>query len=328
MKPVMCEGNHYFDSDKYSVCPMCGKKQANQTKDISISTFSKRFENKKNNAKTEGIFGDKMSKEEPVKSEEYSRPTSIVNDNPDFYPLPQNNDGSSSKAKGKVNWFTDKLKSIKDKGTDDRSYASQEIDRRPPAEPVRQEVQPVFQPAPTAPVAAEPVPAPQQPIAPENTMPAESAQEVSSLRSELDKVTNDNQGKTVGIFSAKKYEGEDDDVIDPVVGWLVAVSGPHKGQSYPIVSGKNSIGRRADNRIVLSRDNEVSRENHAWIIYEPKKRDFYIKSGDERGLVYVNDEVIMDTLKLSAKDKIEVGSSLLMLIPLCGEEFSWDDLDQ
>ena len=324
MKPVMCEGNHYFDSDKYSVCPVCGKKQANQSKDVSLSTFSKRFEGKKHNAKTEGIFGDKINKEESVKSEEYTRPVEPANDVPAPTPQPQDEaKGGALKGKSRSKWLSDKLQSIKDKHSEASSTASQQPVRSQASEPVRQDVPPANQPTPVAPATAA---TGSDPIAPINEATTEITSAVSSLKSELDKVTNDNQGKTVGIFSAKQFDGENAP-IDPVVGWLVAIKGPHKGQSFEIVSGKNSIGRRNDNRIVLANDNEVSRENHAWIIYEPKKRDFYLKSGDERGLVYVNDDVIMETLKLKAKDKIELGSSLLLLVPFCSDEFSWDELD-
>ena len=150
---------------------------------------------------------------------------------------------------------------------------------------------------------------------------------LSSLKQQLEQVTNDNQGKTVGFFGGKVNEETEDDIIDPVVGWIVAIKGPHKGQSYEITSGKNSVGRSNNNNIVVSKDNMVSRENHAWLIYEPKKRDFFVQGGDGRGLVYVNDENVMTTQKISSGDSIEIGESVFMLVPLCGENFSWDELD-
>lgn len=44
------------------------------------------------------------------------------------------------------------------------------------------------------------------------------------------------RGKTVGII--KKRLG-----IDPAVGFLVCVAGPHKGADYKLISGRNFIGR-------------------------------------------------------------------------------------
>ena len=44
------------------------------------------------------------------------------------------------------------------------------------------------------------------------------------------------RGKTVGII--KKKIG-----IDPAVGFLVCVSGPHRGADYKLVAGRNFIGR-------------------------------------------------------------------------------------
>ena len=44
------------------------------------------------------------------------------------------------------------------------------------------------------------------------------------------------RGKTVGII--KKKIG-----IDPAVGFLVCVSGPHRGADYKLVAGRNFIGK-------------------------------------------------------------------------------------
>lgn len=61
------------------------------------------------------------------------------------------------------------------------------------------------------------------------------------------------------------------------------------------------------------------------IVYEPKKRVFYIKSGESSGLTYVNDEIVMETKQLEAWDKITLGDSDFLLIPLCCDRFSWED---
>ena len=38
MRPVMCESNHHFDADKYSVCPICGKGQKSHNEQSSTGT--------------------------------------------------------------------------------------------------------------------------------------------------------------------------------------------------------------------------------------------------------------------------------------------------
>ena len=134
-------------------------------------------------------------------------------------------------------------------------------------------------------------------------------------------------GETVGYFNVSMSpDGSSKKVtVDPVVGWLVCINGNHFGESFNIVAGVNSIGRSWSNKIVLEKDNAVSREKHAMITYEPKHRQFYIKPGDGRGLTYVNDSFITETGLLNSHDIIEIGASKLILIPLCGDNFTWDD---
>ena len=112
---------------------------------------------------------------------------------------------------------------------------------------------------------------------------------------------------------------------EPIVGWLVCIKGIHLGDAFIIYSGKNSIGRSDDNRIVITGDNSISRSKHAFIVYEPKKRNFYLQPGDSSGLTYLNEEYITESKLLSSKDVIELGESKFIFIPLCGQDFSWEE---
>ena len=133
--------------------------------------------------------------------------------------------------------------------------------------------------------------------------------------------------KTVGFFSANVGSTEKMPKVstEPVVGWLVGIKGEHFGESFNISSGRNSVGRSASNSIVMAKDFTVSREKQAWIIYEPKKREFYIQPGEGSSLSYLNGEMIMTLQKLKNGDVIDLGSGQYMLIPLCGENFTWED---
>lgn len=156
-----------------------------------------------------------------------------------------------------------------------------------------------------------------------------SPSEVSSLREAVKIASASNEGKTMSYFSAatSQINGQSSPkrVADPVVGWLVCISGYNLGDSFNIYAGKNSIGRSSENRVVIADDNSVSRIKHALIVYEPKKRNFYLQPGDSSGLTYLNDEYITESHKLSAHDTIELGDSKFMFVPLCGETFSWED---
>ena len=112
--------------------------------------------------------------------------------------------------------------------------------------------------------------------------------------------------------------------IDPVVGWLVSVEGPDKGRDYRIRTERNFIGRKDNNDIVIKGDDSISREKHAIISFNPRKRSFRLAPGDSRGLIYHNDEEVLTPLELHAYDVLEIGKTKLMFIPFCGEKFSWD----
>lgn len=125
------------------------------------------------------------------------------------------------------------------------------------------------------------------------------------------------ENKTVGIFQRKLG-------IEPVVGWVVAVTGPEKGQDYRIVAEKNLIGRAENMDIAIKSDESISRESHAIISFNPKKQNFLLYPGDSKRLVYLNDEEVINPEKLNAYDTIEVGETRLVFIPFCGENFQWD----
>lgn len=129
---------------------------------------------------------------------------------------------------------------------------------------------------------------------------------------------SDDDAKTV-----RYYETESG--IEPVAGWLVCIDGEEQGKSYNLKDGRNFIGRSAHMDVVL-KDNTVSRDKHAVILYEPKKREFLAQPGESRELFYLNDEVVLGFVKLKANDVLQIGNTRLMFIPFCSETFSWDDV--
>lgn len=148
--------------------------------------------------------------------------------------------------------------------------------------------------------------------------------EPESLSEAVKKAASSNEGKTVGFFSAGTKNG---DAVsnEPVVGWLVCVKGSHFGEAFTIFAGRNSIGRGESNKINIAKDDAVSRSKHAWLTYEPKKRDFYIQPGEGTGLSYLNGDTVMESKKLQAKDMLEFGNGQYLLIPLCDGSFTWED---
>ena len=145
-----------------------------------------------------------------------------------------------------------------------------------------------------------------------------------SLEAAVKNAVSGSDGRTIGFFSMGSSDNTNTDA-DPVVGWLVCVKGKHFGESFQIAAGRNSVGRGASNKIVISDDNSVSREKHTWIAYDPRYRVFFIQPGESSGLSYLNGETVMETKKMAAKDKIEIGDGMYLLIPLCDDSFSWED---
>jgi hypothetical protein len=128
-------------------------------------------------------------------------------------------------------------------------------------------------------------------------------------------------GVTKGIYKQKMG-------VDPVAGWLVSISGPEKGLDYRITAERNFIGRAESMDIRITNDEAISRENHASVSYSPKNHTFRLYPGDSKGLVYLNNEEVLTPELLKPFDVIEMGQSRLLFVPLCGENFHWDKLNQ
>lgn len=124
-------------------------------------------------------------------------------------------------------------------------------------------------------------------------------------------------GETRHIW-AKRMGG-----ADPVVGWLVCVEGPEQGRDYRLHSERNFIGRAPTMDVAITGDASISRDNHAVISYNPKKHSYRLAPGNSRGLVYLNGEEILTPQEVAAYDRIELGETVLVFIPFCGERFTW-----
>ncbi|MBE8232819.1 MAG: FHA domain-containing protein [Endozoicomonadaceae bacterium] len=114
---------------------------------------------------------------------------------------------------------------------------------------------------------------------------------------------------------------------DPVVGWVVVVDGPGKGNAVKLGYGQNSIGRAKTERVSLdfgsASDSQISRSKHAILTFDPKSKKYYIQSGDSVNLTYINDRLILVPIELSGGEHILLGETTLRFVPFCGEDFDW-----
>lgn len=111
--------------------------------------------------------------------------------------------------------------------------------------------------------------------------------------------------------------------VEPVVGWLVCVEGANKGRDYRLHKGRNFIGRSEKMDVYIENDNTVSRSSHAIVVYDPRSNVYLAQPGDSKELFYLNDKLILSVTELKALDRLSVGSTKLMFVPLCSEKFQW-----
>ena len=140
-------------------------------------------------------------------------------------------------------------------------------------------------------------------------------------------------GKTVAAdavfspFDVPTSVGGDlaDEGINPVVGWLVCVEGPAKGNDYKIHTGYNYIGRDTGD-IAIKGDQQISRQNHAMVAYDESDRAYYVGPSAGRNLIKVNGKTVLNPVELKSFDKISIGATKLVFVALCGEQFSWSEV--
>lgn len=124
--------------------------------------------------------------------------------------------------------------------------------------------------------------------------------------------------KTIGAYAHL------DAAAEPVVGWLACIAGPDQGRDWRLVSGRNAIGRGDGMPVRLGSDARVSREQHAVVSFDPRRGSFSLAPGEGTALVYRNGQEVLMPVALAAHDRIELGVSTLVFVPLVGAQFSWD----
>lgn len=278
MNVLKCSNSHFYDGDKYQICPHCGAVSI-EVSGTKLNTFPKKEKKK--------AFLLRKKKEDDTDTEVIRR-----------------KDGRDTEVIEKtveINMTDDTMQdTLKD--SDEKDPIAEKLEENlvdPASDEIGDDmIQSIVDLEGNA-----------------SMLPPKS-----TLKDAIKNVTTGSEGKTVGFFS---NGGEVE--TEPVVGWLVCIRGKHFGESFNVSAGRNSIGRNSSNQIAFMKEKSISREKHAWIAYEPKKREFFIQPGDSSGLVYLNGENIMESIKLQSNDRLELGDGMFVFIPLCGELFSWDD---
>jgi hypothetical protein len=118
----------------------------------------------------------------------------------------------------------------------------------------------------------------------------------------------------------------DGNAFSPVVGWVVIIEGPGKGNSFNLGYGVNHIGRDQGQRVSLPYgDAGISREKHVSVVYDQKNRKFFIQQGHGSGLAYEQGDPVLQPVQLRGNERISLGSTTLVFIPFCNSDFDWED---
>jgi uncharacterized membrane protein YhaH (DUF805 family) len=102
--------------------------------------------------------------------------------------------------------------------------------------------------------------------------------------------------------------------FNPLVGWLVVIEGSQVGKEYRIRAQGNRFGR--DSEMEFAIDDAGVLRTHASIVFEPANIQYTIVP--LAGAVEVNGQVASKSTILVAWDRLRVGATTLIFIPLCG----------
>lgn len=126
------------------------------------------------------------------------------------------------------------------------------------------------------------------------------------------------------VFLPSGTKAAEGPAFDPAVGWLVIVEGPGRGNHCPIYFGQNSVGRAEGHRIRLNfGDPRITRDAHAFIIYDDVGRKFYVRDNGKANLIRVNNAPVMVPTEIKDRDRIQLGETILVFVPFCGPDFDW-----
>lgn len=324
MRPVECPNKHFYDADRFSECPHC---KENSVTEVAVQTEVKSNERKKHHF----LFGrkNKKDKENVVVHEDSSSNETVPLDEIDFVfnnrsanntsafesEVTEVPDDSLDEIDSTMALYDESELSSFDKESEDEADSDLGLTMmlgfdEDSEEEVNDESDSDL--GLTMMLGFD-----------ENDVVEDEPiqTEVSPLQQAINDTKSsvvDVDMKTVGFFNVNME-------VEPVVGWLVCTFGKHIGESFVLKSGKNTIGRAYGMDVSLPKEMSVSRDRHAIITYEPRKKQFIIQAGESNGLTYINEELVVTYNLLKSYDTIRLGKADFLFVALCSEKFSWED---
>lgn len=110
-----------------------------------------------------------------------------------------------------------------------------------------------------------------------------------------------------------------------VVGFLLALTGPSRGDAYPVRMGKTVIGRDRRSDVVVT--DEQASSHHADLVFRPEEKRFILMDHNSTNGTYVNGTEIEPRRDLVNRDVVRIGMQKFMFLSLLDLGFTWEDQD-
>ena len=110
----------------------------------------------------------------------------------------------------------------------------------------------------------------------------------------------------------------------PTVGWLVCTQEPWRGRDFRLHPGYNLIGSGPQADVSIPWDCQLTAQGDAIVCYDEELKLFSFGPRGSALPVRVNGKMTMDAVVLNPGDRLTVGSTALLFVPLCGKDFRWE----
>lgn len=108
------------------------------------------------------------------------------------------------------------------------------------------------------------------------------------------------------------------------VGWLLVVSGPMEGNSFPLTEGRNSVGRDPSNKVAIPTDPGISRSSQVYVVYDPEENGYVVVPGDGSAIARLNGKRLDIPAPLKHGDFISLSrKTVVRFVPACDSAFRW-----
>lgn len=114
----------------------------------------------------------------------------------------------------------------------------------------------------------------------------------------------------------------------PTVGWLVCTREPRRGLDFPLHAGYNYIGSDPASDIFLPWEQSLGAESGGVLCYDEELRVFSFGPQGRAMPVRVGGKMIMDAVVIHPGDRLTVGGTPMLFVPLCGPDFSWETSEE